>query len=67
MFCSMSMKVPAIVKEAKEALESGLCVVIGLQTTGEVCEKEPSNINIKDTTTVLVPLEDNKVPTHGNL
>ena len=33
---SMSMKVPAIVAEAKKALESGMCVVIGLQTTGEV-------------------------------
>ena len=33
---SMSMKVPFIVNEAKEALESGNCVVIGLQTTGEV-------------------------------
>lgn len=32
----MSMKVPAIVAEAKKALESGMCVVIGLQTTGEV-------------------------------
>eukprot|EP00731_Ephydatia_muelleri_P029060 Em0020g704a len=31
----MSMKVPAIVAEAKKALESGMCVVIGLQTTGE--------------------------------
>lgn len=27
---------PFIVNEAKEALESGNCVVIGLQTTGEV-------------------------------
>ena len=32
----MSMKVPAIVAEAKKALESDMCVVIGLQTTGEV-------------------------------
>ena len=35
-FFSMSMKVPKIVEEAKEALEDGYCVVIGLQTTGEV-------------------------------
>ena len=33
---SMSMKAPFIVNEAKEALESGYSVVIGLQTTGEV-------------------------------
>ena len=32
----MSMKAPFIVNEAKEALESGNSVVIGLQTTGEV-------------------------------
>ncbi|CAC5397982.1 Protein strawberry notch homolog 2,Protein strawberry notch homolog 1,Protein strawberry notch,Protein FORGETTER 1 [Mytilus coruscus] len=31
----MGMKVPAIVKEAKESLDGGSCVVIGLQTTGE--------------------------------
>ncbi|CAB4012834.1 FORGETTER 1-like [Paramuricea clavata] len=31
----MSMKAPFIVNEAKEALESGNSVVIGLQTTGE--------------------------------
>ena len=46
-FCSifsMSMKAPFIVNEAKEALESGNSVVIGLQTTGEVqypFEKNP--------------------------
>lgn len=33
----MSMKVPAIVKEAQQALQDGFCVVIGLQSTGEVC------------------------------
>ena len=33
---SMGMKVPAIIAEAKSALEAGHCVVIGLQTTGEV-------------------------------
>jgi hypothetical protein len=32
----MGMKVPTIVKEAKEAIANGCCVVIGLQTTGEV-------------------------------
>ena len=32
----MSMKVPKIVEEAKQALDDGYCVVIGLQTTGEV-------------------------------
>ena len=32
----MSMKAPFIVNEAREALESGNSVVIGLQTTGEV-------------------------------
>ncbi|KAK3607117.1 hypothetical protein CHS0354_014268 [Potamilus streckersoni] len=31
----MGMKVPFIIKEAKEALATGHCVVIGLQTTGE--------------------------------
>ena len=30
------MKVPAVVDLAKLALEEGCCVVIGLQTTGEV-------------------------------
>ena len=33
---SMSMKVPAIVAEAKQALKQNMAVVIGLQTTGEV-------------------------------
>jgi len=28
--------VPAIVEEVKSCLDAGLCVVIGLQTTGEV-------------------------------
>jgi len=32
----MSMKVPAIVAEAKQALKQNMAVVIGLQTTGEV-------------------------------
>ena len=32
----LGMKVPTIVKEAKEALDNGQCIVIGLQTTGEV-------------------------------
>ena len=33
----MSMKVPAIVEEAKKALaQQDMAVVIGLQTTGEV-------------------------------
>jgi hypothetical protein len=32
----MGLKVPAIVADAKKALEDGHCVVIGLQTTGEV-------------------------------
>ena len=34
---SLGVKVPAIVKEAKTALADGHAVVIGLQTTGEVC------------------------------
>ena len=33
------MKVPAIVEQAKKSLEQGYCVVIGLQTTGEVSSK----------------------------
>ena len=33
---SMGIKVDSIVKESEQALESGQCVVIGLQTTGEV-------------------------------
>ena len=32
----MSMKVPEIVRQAKQALHEGYAVVIGLQTTGEV-------------------------------
>ena len=32
----MSMKVPTIVQEAQQALQDGYCVVIGLQSTGEV-------------------------------
>ncbi|XP_057302346.1 uncharacterized protein LOC130636592 isoform X2 [Hydractinia symbiolongicarpus] len=31
----MSMKLPEIVKQARQALSEGYCVVIGLQTTGE--------------------------------
>lgn len=31
----ISMKVPAVIAKAKEALSQGHCVVIGLQTTGE--------------------------------
>jgi hypothetical protein len=31
----VSMKVPAVVEEAKRALEAGHCVVVGLQSTGE--------------------------------
>ena len=34
--CSLGMKVPTIVKEAQHALDNGQCIVIGLQTTGEV-------------------------------
>ncbi len=33
---SMGIKVPEIVSEAKAALAAGHCVVLGLQTTGEV-------------------------------
>ena len=33
----MSLKAPSVVEEAKKALADGHCVVIGLQTTGEVC------------------------------
>lgn len=33
---SMGMKVPTIIQHAQEALQQGHCVVIGLQTTGEV-------------------------------
>lgn len=37
LFCfSIGMKIPTIVKEAQTALENGCCVVIGLQSTGEV-------------------------------
>ena len=32
----MGLKVPAVVAEAKAALDTGHCVVIGLQSTGEV-------------------------------
>lgn len=38
-FCfSIGMKIPTIVKEAQTSLENGCCVVIGLQSTGEVQE-----------------------------
>lgn len=33
---SLGIKAGAIVKEAKKALDNDCCVVIGLQTTGEV-------------------------------
>ena len=36
--CSMGLKVPAVVVEAKAALDAGQCVVIGLQSTGEVSQ-----------------------------
>ncbi|CAH1780986.1 unnamed protein product, partial [Owenia fusiformis] len=39
----MGMKVPAIVKEAKEALNAGHSVVIGLQTTGEASMESELN------------------------
>ena len=32
---TVSMKVPLAIREAKEAMSHGMCVVIGLQTTGE--------------------------------
>ena len=35
----MSMKVPAIVDEVKKALSKDMAVVVGLQTTGEVCSQ----------------------------
>jgi hypothetical protein len=41
----MGMKVPAIVEETKKALEAGYCVVIGLQTTGEVLDLLVFNAN----------------------
>ncbi len=38
-FCfSLGVKVPSIVAEAKKCIDEGFCVVIGLQTTGEVWE-----------------------------
>jgi len=33
---SLGLKVPAVVDEVKSSLAAGLCVVIGLQSTGEV-------------------------------
>ena len=36
----MSAKVPAAVRLAKQALEDGKCVVIGLQSTGEARTEE---------------------------
>ena len=33
---SVGLKVPAVVAEVKAALSAGRCVVIGLQSTGEV-------------------------------
>lgn len=35
---SLGIKVPTIIEEAKSSLEAGFCVVIGLQTTGEVSD-----------------------------
>jgi hypothetical protein len=39
----MSAKVPAAVRLAKQALEEGKCVVIGLQSTGEARTEEAVN------------------------
>ena len=33
--CIVAMQIPVVVQEAKAALASGHCVVIGLQATGE--------------------------------
>ena len=45
----MSMKVPTIVEEAQQALQAGYCVVIGLQSTGEVCFLFLSNFFVVST------------------
>ncbi|KAF5837835.1 P-loop containing NTP hydrolase pore-1-domain-containing protein [Dunaliella salina] len=34
----VSLKVPRVVAEAKEAIQKGYCVVVGLQTTGEAAD-----------------------------
>jgi len=36
---SLGIKVPKIIEEVKTSLNAGFCVVIGLQTTGEVRNK----------------------------
>jgi len=33
---SLGMKVPAVIQQAQQALDDGFCIVIGLQSTGEV-------------------------------
>jgi len=43
---SLGLKVPAIVEEVKSSLAAGLCVVIGLQTTGEVCAAINTALNL---------------------
>lgn len=44
----VSMKTPSIVKEAREALAAGQCVVIGLQSTGEAAmdalQRKPGDV-----------------------
>jgi hypothetical protein len=49
----MGMKVPAIVEETKKALEAGYCVVIGLQTTGEVLDLLVFNANFSSISAIL--------------
>lgn len=46
-FCSISMKVDMVVKEANDALKSDKCVVIGIQNTGEVCLTYNTNTTLQ--------------------
>ena len=52
---SLGLKVPAIVKEARAALDRGHCVVIGLQTTGEVSTIVSAHIAALHCTTETEP------------
>ena len=50
----MSMKVPEIVRQTKEALQNGYSVVIGLQTTGEVSRWVVSFFSFKKNSTFCI-------------
>ncbi|GAB4817714.1 hypothetical protein N2152v2_004760 [Parachlorella kessleri] len=66
----VSLKIPVVVKEAKAALEAGLAVVVGLQSTGEAAADslglEPGAACgwVSTTREILTQLVTNHFPTH---